>query len=234
MRRSSAEFAEPSLRLPEIARIFTAGPTPIQRRLFPIGSAAARVVVSDATAGSDRMGIKTDVQIEINAPPATVFEWISQRAKVAQWAGADPTYMPTDNAELKAGYQGKGTMTAPDGQRDLAFQITAFDPPNVFSYTVTYEGGDALSTYKLTPSGTGTHLEVASDSDYAKMAMPKEAEAQLEGVPKIFQAYVHHKIEKMEHDFASGSMDDNPMIKGAMEKAAQATLEKLKGLAEKG
>jgi uncharacterized protein YndB with AHSA1/START domain len=180
------------------------------------------------------MGIKTDVQIDINAPPATVFEWISQRAKVAQWAGADPTYMPTDNAELKMGYHGTGKMAAPDGQRDLDFDITAFDPPNAFSYKATYAGGDSLTTYKLTPSGTGTTLDVSSDTDYAKMAMPKEAEAQLEAVPKIFQAYMHHKIEKMEHDFASGSMDDNPQIKAAMETATKAALEKLKGLAEKG
>jgi uncharacterized protein YndB with AHSA1/START domain len=180
------------------------------------------------------MGIKTDVQIEINAPPTTVFEWVSQRAKVAQWAGADPTYMPSDNAELKMGYRGKGTMAAPDGQRELDFEVTSFDPPNVFSYTATYAGGDALTTYRLTPSGTGTTLDVASDTDYAKMAMPKEAEAQLQAVPKIFQAFVHHSLEKMEHQFESGSMDDNPQIKAAMEAAAKAALEKLKGFAEKG
>ena len=90
------------------------------------------------------MGIQTKEQIEINAPPATVFEWVSQRAKIAQWAGADPTYMPADNAELKTGYQGKGTLQAPDGQRDLEFEITAFDPPTVFSSKTTYLGGDAL------------------------------------------------------------------------------------------
>jgi uncharacterized protein YndB with AHSA1/START domain len=180
------------------------------------------------------MGIQTHEQIEINAPPATVFEWVSQRAKVAQWAGADPAYMPSDNAELKVGYQGKGTMAAPDGQRDLEFEITAFDPPNVFACKTTYAGGDALTTYRLTPSGTGTTLDVSNDTDYAKMAMPKAAEAQIEAVPKIFQMMVHHRLEKMEHDFASGSMDDNPQIKAAMEKAAHAALEKLKGFAEKG
>lgn len=180
------------------------------------------------------MGIKTDVQIAINAPPATVFEWISQRAKVAQWAGADPTYMPSDNAELKMGYQGKGTMAAPDGQRELDFEVTAFDPPNVFSYKATYSGGDALTTYKLTPSGTGTTLDVSSDTDYAKMAMPQNAETQIEGMPKLVQAYVHHTIHKMEHQIESGKWDDNPQIKTAMEAAAKTALEKLKGLAEKG
>jgi uncharacterized protein YndB with AHSA1/START domain len=180
------------------------------------------------------VGIKTDVQIEINAPPATVFEWVTQRAKVAQWAGADPSYLPTDNAELKTGYSGKGTMAAPDGQRALDFEVTAFEPPNVFSYKVTYAGGDSLTTYRLTASGTGTTLDVSSDTDYAKMAMPQQIEARVDAMPKMVQMFSHHKLHEMEQEIESGSMDDNPQIKAAMETATKVALEKMKQLAEKG
>jgi uncharacterized protein YndB with AHSA1/START domain len=178
------------------------------------------------------MGIRTDVEIQIEAPPERVFEFVTQRDKIALWAGDDPSYMPSANSELRSGYHGKGTVQAPDGPREVEFEITAFDPPTLFAYKATYAGGDAQSTYRLAANGSGTHLEVSSDTDYAKMAMPQQTEDQIEKLPSQTQAFWHHAVHEMAQQFESGALDDDPQVKAGMETALRGTLEKLKQLAE--
>src|SRR4029078_6052809 len=67
-------------------------------------------------AGPD-MGIKTDASIQIDAPPETVFDWLTERDKLAEWTGVAPDYMPADVSELTAGLPGQGTLKAAHGPR---------------------------------------------------------------------------------------------------------------------
>jgi len=181
------------------------------------------------------MGIKTDASIEIDAPPETVFDWLTERDKLAEWTGVAPDYMPADVSELTAGFHGEGTLKAPDGPRKAQFDVTAYEPPTRFGFKVTYDGGDSITDYKLAPAGSGTKLEIESDTDYAKAAgIPDEAEAQIEKQPKWVQAMVHHQMHAMEHLLESGAMDRNPMVKKGMEDATEQMLGKLKELIEKG
>jgi uncharacterized protein YndB with AHSA1/START domain len=179
------------------------------------------------------MGIKTSASIEVDAPPETVFQWITVRGKIAQWAGADPNYMPQDASDLRSGYRAEGSMVAPDGPRKVEFEVTGYEPPTKFDYTARYAGGESTVAYTLSPSGKGTHLEIAADTDYAQMgAVPEQAEQQLQKAPRWQRMFFHHQLHKLEEQYASGAMDDNPQVKGAMEAAVQQQLSQLKTLAE--
>jgi uncharacterized protein YndB with AHSA1/START domain len=178
------------------------------------------------------VGIKTEAEIEIDAPPETVFDWLTERDKLAQWTGADPEYMPADVSELKAGFKGKGHMQAPDGPRSVEFEVTACDPPSRFELKSTYDGGGSLSTYTLAPDGSGTKLHVSADTDYAAMAMPKQAEEQMEKLPAPVRLMLHHQMHEFEHQFESGAWDANPQIKAGMEQATEQQLGRFKQLVE--
>jgi uncharacterized protein YndB with AHSA1/START domain len=179
------------------------------------------------------MGIKTQVEIDIAAPPEAVFQWLTQREKVAQWAGADPTYMPSDGSELTAGYRSRGTFHAPDGDREVDFEITAYEPPALFAYRNSYAGGDQTSTYRLNPAGAGTHLELSADTDYAQMgALPAAQQEQLAKLPAAMRALVQHNIERMEKQLEAHAFDDNPALTAAMAQQTKTMLEKLKQLVE--
>jgi len=179
------------------------------------------------------MGIKTSGSIEVDAPPATVFQCITDRGKIAQWAGANPDYMPEDASELKTGYRGEGSMAAPDGPRKVEFEVTGYEPPTKFDFRLRYPGGESSTAYTLSANGEGTRVEIAGDTDYAQMAaVPDEAEQQLEKASRLTRMFVHHELHEMEEKFASGAMDDDPQVKGAMEAAVKQQLSQMKTLAE--
>jgi uncharacterized protein YndB with AHSA1/START domain len=181
------------------------------------------------------MGIKTDASIEIDAPPETVFDWLTERDKLAKWTGVAPDYMPADVSELTAGFHGKGTLKAPDGPRKAQFDVTDYEPPAKFGFKVTYEGGDSITDYRLTPTGSGTKLEIDADTDYARMGeLPEQAEQQIENQPAWVKAMIHHQMHAMQHMMESGAMDSNPMVKKGMEDATEQMLGKLKKLIESG
>lgn len=179
------------------------------------------------------MGIKTEAEIEIEAPPEKVWEWITRRGRVAEWAGGDPDYMPTESSKLKAGYRGAGHFQTPDGPREIQFEVTAYEPPTTFAYRDTYDGGDQITTTTLEATGSGTRLRTSSDTDYAKMAMPAAAVSQLEKLPgptrKMIETMIHATAKTIE----AGGWDRNPMIRKGMKKATEQSLEKLKQLVEK-
>ncbi len=178
------------------------------------------------------MGIRTEASIEIGAPPEKVFEWITDRAKVTQWAGVDPDAMPADASELKVGYRSKGTMQAPDGPRETDWEVTAFDPPREFATRTTYAGGDQSSSYRLSADGDGTKVEVASDTDYAKMAMPAEAAAQIAKLAGPIQKMIEKMIHSQSESIESGEWDQNSMVEKGMKDATEQMLGKLKAAVE--
>src|SRR5262249_52430380 len=117
------------------------------------------------------MGIKTNVTIDIAAPPEKVFEGLTSRERVAQWAGADPDYLPQDGSELHVGYTAKGTRTGPSGPVETDYQVTACEPPTLLTSCMHYAGGEAIETYTLAATATGTQLGVSADTNYAQMEM---------------------------------------------------------------
>lgn len=185
------------------------------------------------------MSFTTQSKIDIAAPPEEVFEWLTDKDKLKAWSGVEATTMPDDPSELKVGYTGKGTMAAPDGPRPVEMEITAYDPPKTFGLTDTYAGGDSTVSYTLTPSGSGTTLEMHGETDMAaapSMDAPqmKQVEEQIDHLPFVAKMFAKHQMknamEQMEH------MGDNPQytdqIGQGMQAAVDQQMQKFKDLIE--
>lgn len=178
------------------------------------------------------MGIKTGGEIEIAAAPETVWQWLVDRKKFAQWAGGDPTWMPEDPAQIVTGYQGAGTLRAPDGERPIEFTVTECEPCTRLAFKQTYAGGESTSAWELSGEGEGTRLSVEHETDYAQAAMPAEAKEQLETMPEYARKLVEEQMKAVTGDMAEGRWDENPLVKKPMQEACDQGLAKLKELAE--
>lgn len=177
------------------------------------------------------MGMLTKGSIDIAAPRAEVFRWLTERDKLTAWMGGAGS-MPEHVSDLRVGYTSQGTMPSPGGgTRPTGLIVTDWDPPTTFSMTITYPGGDSLSTYTLTDIGADTHLELASDTDWAEpdnSAVDKALEGQNFVVRHLVEGMVHRQEAKL----AQGDFDASTAA--IMQKSLEASLAKLKTLIEKG
>jgi uncharacterized protein YndB with AHSA1/START domain len=176
------------------------------------------------------MGIATKASIVIDAPRDEVFRWITERDKLTTWMGGAGA-MPADSAELKVGFTAQGTMVAPGGERPTTLTVTAWDPPSTFGCTIVYPGGDSLSTYTLTSEGSGTRLELASDTDWAAVD-DSAADKALEGQPDWVHDLVEHQLENLKAKLLQGAFDGT--AQPGMQKSVEDSLAKLKTLVEAG
>lgn len=178
------------------------------------------------TLTSGGMGMQTNGRVEIAKPAAEVFGWLVEPAKLTQWAGG-PGLMPADPAALHSGFEASGAIPALAG--DATMRIENWNPPLGFSVTMTYAGGDATTTYALTESGGGTTLTCSSDTDWGTPDL-SAMEAQLAQQSPEVQAAMHHAIDLMNSQVASGSYDAT--AQAGMQAALEQSLAKLKQLAE--
>lgn len=174
------------------------------------------------------MSLKTSAAVEIAAPPAEVFRWITEVDKLTTWMGGAGA-MPADSSQLKVGFTAQGTMPAPEGQRATTLTVTAWDPPASFGCTIAYPGGDSIALYTLAATPTGTRLELTGDTDWASMdrsALDREMDKQSQAV----QDLVDDQVEAMMARFTSGAFDSG--TQAAMQKSVEDSLAKLKILIE--
>ena len=177
------------------------------------------------------MGMTTRASVDISAPRAEVFRWLTEPEKLTAWLGGAGS-MPADPAELKVGYTSQGTIPSPSGgTRPTTLTVTAWDPPSTFAMTISYDGGDSISTYTLGETASGTHLELASDTDWAapdESAVDKAMAGQDEAARKLVEGYLHDAEAKL----ARGDFDANTAQ--LMQKSLEDSLAKLKTLVEAG
>jgi len=172
------------------------------------------------------MGMQTHGRIEIAKPAAEVFRWLVEPAKLSAWAGG-AGLMPADPAELHAGFEVTGAIPALAG--DARMRIEAWNPPLGFAVTMTYAGGDATTTYALTESGGTTTLTSSSDSDWGKPDL-SALEAQMAQQSPEIQAAMHHAIDLMNSQVATGAYDAT--AQSGMQTALDQSLARLKQLVE--
>jgi uncharacterized protein YndB with AHSA1/START domain len=184
------------------------------------------------------LGIQTHSTVEIAAPPAEVFEWITHRDKLKAWTGVDSNLFPEDPSELRTGYHGTGTMPAPDGPRPVTIDVSRYDPPHEFDFTETYAGGNSVIGYKLTESGSGTALEMHADTDVAAPAMQTpqldQMEQQIDHLPFAMRMLARHQMEKAMELYTSAAASDAnaEALAWPMQQQVDAQMQRLKSLIE--
>ena len=174
------------------------------------------------------MGMLSKATIDIAAPAEQVFGWLIEPAKVLVWAGTTGGY-PENTAELHAGYTSTYPMAAPGGERTATFTVNEYDPPNALATRLVYDGGDQLSTYRLSAHGNGTRLEVTADTDWGAMDMSAMDAAMAAMTPEQ-QEQVMAQLETMKAQLAAGAFDENTAQQ--LQLALDQSLQKLKTAVE--
>ena len=172
----------------------------------------------------------TTSTIDIAASRETVFAWLVEPAKLTAWLGAS-TGFPEDPTQLAVGYTQTYAIATPGGQRDATFTITKYEPPAEFGSRLVYEGGDQLSSYRLTDHAGGTRIEVHADTDWGAWDLDA-AEAEIAKLPADQQAIVRAQLEQAQAQLAAGAFDENTKVQ--LQQALDGSMARLKQLAEGG
>jgi uncharacterized protein YndB with AHSA1/START domain len=178
------------------------------------------------------MGILTSASIELAAAPADVFRWLIEPRHLTTWLGAAGA-MPSDPSVLRPGYTSQSTMTTPGGSEwATSLTVDSYVPPTEFSYTLTYPGGQAKTTYALRATAAGTALSVHSDTDYAS-ADNGRVDLAASTHPWLMRAYIHLAVAVVEHKLAAGTLPGiNQSTQEKMQDGLNDSLKKLKALVE--
>ena len=181
------------------------------------------------------MAIVAEGSIEIAAPAAAVFPWLTEREKLAQWVGGNQDMMPASSSELAVGYRGTGSYPGPGGaEEEMVLEVTAIDPPHQFSYTQSYAEGVTAVEYVLTESEGQTHVAGTSTTEWKTSGtdMFKQVEQQIASLPAYAQEISRRQLDQVEQQMAH--TDTNPAVEAEMNRRFAESLEKLKRVAEAG
>jgi uncharacterized protein YndB with AHSA1/START domain len=179
------------------------------------------------------MAFQTATSIEISAPPATVFAWLTERDKLSRWVEGNLDMMPADTSQLHTGYKGESTFQGPDGSTGrLEYEMTAYEPPYRISYRQTQAGATTLADYQLREAGAGTLVEASTSTDWdvEQMSAFQQAEAQVANLPSFARDMVRQQLEQAEQQMESA----NPAVDAQMKKMFDEGLAKLKDAVESG
>jgi uncharacterized protein YndB with AHSA1/START domain len=174
------------------------------------------------------MGMITTATIDIAAPREEVFSWLVEPAKLTAWLGASSGF-PEDPAELRVGYTQTYAMPTQGAPRDATFTITAYEPPTTLGSRLVYEGGDQLSTYRLTDHDGGTRIELLADTDWGAMDMAA-VEQTLAALPADQQETVRAQLAQMQAQLAAGAFDESTKVQ--LQQSLDGSMAKLKQLVE--
>lgn len=170
------------------------------------------------------MGMTSKSTIDIAAPAEQVFGWLTEPAKVLVWAGTTGGY-PEDQSVLKADYTSTYAMAVPGGERTATFTVTEYDPPHALATRLVYDGGDQISSYRLTDVSGTTRLEVTADTDWGAMEMSAMDEAMKAMTPEQ-QETVKAQLETMKAQLAAGAFDEG--TRKQLQDALDQSMQKLK------
>ena len=92
------------------------------------------------------------------AAPTDVFPYLFEADKVPQWTTGLHSYERLDGGAARAGLEFRENLEVSGQKIDAELEITAFEPPHRAESRTEIRGIDVISTYELTPSGSGTRL----------------------------------------------------------------------------
>ena len=101
---------------------------------------------------------QTERSIDIPTPPDAVFPYLFEADKVPQWTTGLSSYERLDGGALGKGSKFRENLEVSGQKIDAELEITAFEPPHRAESRTEIRGIDVVSTYELTPSGSGTRL----------------------------------------------------------------------------
>ena len=101
---------------------------------------------------------KTERSTDIPKPPDAVFPYLFEADKVPQWTTGLSSYERLDGGALGKGSKFRENLEVSGQKIDAELEITAFEPPHRAESRTEIRGIDVVSTYELTPSGSGTRL----------------------------------------------------------------------------
>ena len=101
---------------------------------------------------------KTERSTDIAKPPEDVFPYLFEADKVPQWTTGLSSYERLDGGALGKGSKFRENLEVSGQKIDAELEITAFEPPHRAESRTEIRGIDVVSTYELTPSGSGTRL----------------------------------------------------------------------------
>lgn len=179
------------------------------------------------------MAITALGSIEIAAPAAQVFPWLTEREKLTQWVGGNQEMMPASSSELVVGYRGRARYPGPGGaEEEMELEVTAVDPPHGFSYRQTYAEGVTVVEYVLAESDGQTHVSGTSTTEWKTSGtdMFKQVEDQIASLPAYAQEISRRQLEQVEQQMQH--TDTNPAVEAEMNRRVAESLEKLKETVE--
>ena len=179
------------------------------------------------------MAITASGSIEIAAPAAAVFPWLTERDRLARWVGGNQDMMPADSSELVVGYRGTAQYPGPGGAaEEMELEVIALDPPHRFSYRQTHARGVTAVDYALTESDGQTRVEGTSTTEWRtpQMDMFKPVEQQIANLPSYAQEITRRQLEQVSEQIQH--TDTNPQVEAEMNRQFAESLEKLKRTVE--
>jgi carbon monoxide dehydrogenase subunit G len=119
---------------------------------------------------------KFTISTEIAAPPETVFDVLCDFAHATENIGAITKLEIVNDKPVGLGMRFRETRTMFGREATEEMEIMAFDPPHCYRVEADSCGAKYCATYKLSPNGDGTRLDVefacTATSFFAKLMTP--------------------------------------------------------------
>ncbi len=104
-----------------------------------------------------------NVSVVIDRPPEEVFEYLRDPTRHAEWSPR-PYRTEGVDAPVERGSRFTSFGWVPgDGDHRNEVEVTGFDPPKLIEFTATEQDENFVSTYRLSPQGSGTKVEKVLD-----------------------------------------------------------------------
>ena len=173
------------------------------------------------------MGMLTHGRVEIAAPASEVFDWLIDPVKLTAWIGGSGG-MPENAADLHVGWS--SVTDTPAG--NVTIELTVYEPPTALGYRSTYEGGDSISTYRLTEGEGTTTLVLEGDTDWGRPKGGFDAvlDSAMAGQPDEVRQAAEVQLDALEERLEHGDFDS--VAQQQMQQSVDASLVKLKSLIE--
>lgn len=121
------------------------------------------------------MTLTSSIGITINATPASVFAWMADPTRAAQW-GDNLQYLPADHAAIAVGMQ--ANVELPPDNAASVLTIKQFTAPTAFAYAIASAKQTLTWSYALDGVTAGTVVTATATIDTASAVNKVEDEVQ--------------------------------------------------------
>jgi uncharacterized protein YndB with AHSA1/START domain len=133
---------------------------------IPTGLSAAQPIGRQMMEVEHPNGLWLHLEVELSAPPAAVFEALTNPQQLSQWWGPHHFTTPSIELELQVGGRYRFAMQPPEGELfHLQGEFLEIDPPHRLAYTFRWEEPDrddvdTVVTVALRDRSASTRLTV--------------------------------------------------------------------------